>query len=295
MKDTRQVRAMDDYFHSLLLDESHALDIKDINKQGEVMLVTTAQRQSQVIPEAQSMGFMESDARFEQLSELLAQVAHVSDEEIETQPHLELTTEKESLEAIEPIAIPAQPINPIRSITTSATEPSIDVVDNVSNKPASEVTVSANSWENIETGKEFQALFFEVAGMTFAVPLTELGGIHQLTEITPLFGQPAWFKGLINSREHKINVVDTAQWVIPEQRGETEDYSYLIVLGESRWGLACHHLKGTELLHRDQVKWRHQEGRRPWLAGMVKEKMCALLHVKALLLLLERGVNIEGR
>jgi purine-binding chemotaxis protein CheW len=28
---------------------------------------------------------------------------------------------------------------------------------------------------------------------------------------------------------------------------------------------------------------------------MVKEKMCALLHVRELLLLLERGVNIEGR
>ena len=76
---------------------------------------------------------------------------------------------------------------------------------------------------------------------------------------------------------------------------EMDDYKYLIMLGESPWGLACHQLKGTELLHRDQVKWRHQEGKRPWLAGMVKEKMCALLHVRELLLLLGRGVNIEGR
>ena len=155
--------------------------------------------------------------------------------------------------------------------------------------------VAPSTWENIDTGKEFQALFFEVAGVTFAVPLTELGGIHQLGEVNTLFGQPGWYKGIMTSREQKMNVVDTAQWVMPSQHLEVPDYKYLIMLGESPWGLACHHLKGTELLHRDQVKWRHQEGKRPWLAGMVKEKMCALLHVKELLLLLERGVNIEGR
>ena len=127
------------------------------------------------------------------------------------------------------------------------------------------------------------------------MPLTELGGIHQLGEVTSLFGQPGWYKGIMTSREQKMNVVDTAQWVMPGQHLEIPDYKYLIMLGESPWGLACHHLKGTELLHRDQVKWRHQEGKRPWLAGMVKEKMCALLHVRELLLLLERGVNIEGR
>ena len=87
----------------------------------------------------------------------------------------------------------------------------------------------------------------------------------------------------MTSREQKMNVVDTAQWVMPGQHLEMDDYKYLIMLGESPWGLACHQLKGTELLHRDQVKWRHQEGKRPWLAGMVKEKMCALLHVRGAL------------
>ena len=35
----------------------------------------------------------------------------------------------------------------------------------------------------------FQALFFEVAGLVLAVPLQELGGIHNLTEVNSLFGQ----------------------------------------------------------------------------------------------------------
>ena len=160
---------------------------------------------------------------------------------------------------------------------------------------ALEAAPAPSTWENLDTGNEFQALFFDVAGVTFAVPLTELGGIHQLGEVTSLFGQPGWYKGIMTSREQKMNVVDTAQWVMPGQHLAMDDYKYLIMLGESPWGLACHQLKGTELLHRDQVKWRHQEGKRPWLAGMVKEKMCALLHVRELLVLLGRGVNIEGR
>ena len=121
------------------------------------------------------------------------------------------------------------------------------------------------------------------------------GWISRMLRVTSLFGQPGWYKGIMTSREQKMNVVDTAQWVMPGQHLAMDDYNYLIMLGESPWGLACHQLKGTELLHRDQVKWRHQEGKRPWLAGMVKEKMCALLHVRELLVLLGRGVNIEGR
>jgi purine-binding chemotaxis protein CheW len=58
--------------------------------------------------------------------------------------------------------------------------------------------------------------------------------------------------------------------------------------------LACHQLHGTELLSKDKVQWRTSAGKRPWLAGMVKDRMCALLHVTELLILLEKGVDIDG-
>jgi purine-binding chemotaxis protein CheW len=150
------------------------------------------------------------------------------------------------------------------------------------------------NWRNMETENSFQALFFEVAGMTFAVPLTHLGGIYQVSRLTSLFGKPDWFAGVMTERQRQLYVVDTARWAMPGHRAE-EEYQYLVTLGESNWGLACHQLKGTALLHRDQVKWRSQPGTRPWLAGMVKEKMCALLHVDALIELLEQGKNIDGQ
>ncbi|MGL6151083.1 MAG: chemotaxis protein CheW [Aeromonas sobria] len=288
MSDTIQVRAMDDYFHSLLLDEPLVLDEVEEEPPTPVL-----QMQRKSIPDLVVAPYLDNDPRLAQLGELLAQVGQVQFEndlfthEVTVTAPLEIVAE-ESLLPVEQ-EWPAEIVSPavVEPHTTILTETALEVAPIEASAPV--------VWQNIDTGKEFQALFFEVAGVTFAVPLTELGGIHQLGEITSLFGQPAWYKGLMTSREQKMNVVDTAQWVMPGQHLEMDSYKYLIMLGESPWGLACHHLKGTELLHRDQVKWRHQEGKRPWLAGMVKEKMCALLHVRELLLLLERGVNIEGR
>ena len=64
---------------------------------------------------------------------------------------------------------------------------------------------------------DFQALFFKVAGLTLAVPLKSLGGIHQVGKISPLMGKPKWFKGIMTEREDKLQVVDTARWVMPEK------------------------------------------------------------------------------
>ncbi|WP_299270824.1 chemotaxis protein CheW [uncultured Psychrosphaera sp.] len=143
--------------------------------------------------------------------------------------------------------------------------------------------------------KPFQALFFEVAGLVLAVPLKELGGIHNLTEINSLFGKPKWFKGVMLNREQKLNVVDSALWVMPEkfdtEKASSIDYKYLITLGDSNWGLTAERLVETEMVHPDSVKWRNGQGKRPWLLGTIKEKMCALLHVSDLIAMLEQGIN----
>lgn len=295
MSEVTQTRAMDDYFHSLLIDDL----LLEEEREPEPELAP----QSRVAAQAYRAPYVEvEDERLAQLSSLLAQVSKVQVEmetlsqetavepfalasQVEALPEVDVlpvATEALLVEA-EPQYEPAPVPLPMEALQTeTATE--------LAETQASE----AEPWQNIEMGNEFQALFFEVAGVTFAVPLMELGGIHQLGEVSALFGQPKWYRGIMTQREQQMSVVDTALWVMPEKELEVADYHYLIMLGESNWGLACHHLRGTELLHRDQVKWRHQEGKRPWLAGMVKEKMCALLHVRELLVLLARGVNITG-
>lgn len=181
----------------------------------------------------------------------------------------------------------------VESLAKPESQP-VEVVTPAVTPPRSAIAPpAAPVWRNIETDKEFQALFFVVSGVTFAVPLTELGGIHQLTKINTLFGKPDWFSGVMMQRESQLNVVDTTRWIMPGRLAE-QPYEYLVMLGSSVWGLACHQLIGTELLQRERIQWRNSAGRRPWLAGMVKDKMCALLHVQELLTLLERGVNIDG-
>lgn len=143
--------------------------------------------------------------------------------------------------------------------------------------------------------ESFQALFFTVAGLNLAVPLKSLGGIHNWQAPKPLFGRPAWYLGIMPHREAQLNVVDTACWVMPEKYtealAESLDYQYLVMLGESHWGLACEKLVNTVTLEPEQVQWRQGGGKRPWLGGIVKEKMCALLNVEALIDLLEKGLD----
>ncbi|GAB0109665.1 chemotaxis protein CheW [Pseudoalteromonas distincta] len=142
---------------------------------------------------------------------------------------------------------------------------------------------------------EFQALFFEVAGLTIAVPLKALGGIHQLGEVNHLFGKPKWFKGVMLNRDENLNVVDTACWVMPEKYDEklesSLNYQYLITLGDSRWGLLAEKLINNITLSKEDVKWRTDKSKRPWLAGVIKEKMCALIDVDNLNILLEKGLD----
>lgn len=159
----------------------------------------------------------------------------------------------------------------------------------------SRLEVSAPTSLQDSLDERFQALFFEVAGLTLAVPLIELGGIHEITKIAPIIGKPKWFMGVMLKNEDKFNVVDSAQWVMPEKYDEkmAEDlnYRFLINLGKTPWGLACEKLVNTVELNKSDVKWRNNSGKRPWLAGMVKERMCALINVEELVEMLKAGLG----
>ncbi|TGA70108.1 chemotaxis protein CheW [Aliivibrio fischeri] len=179
----------------------------------------------------------------------------------------------------------------------------IEVTADIDNSEALETQAgkapppSGLDWKNAEHQEEFQVLFFEVMGVMFAVPLAELGGIHQITEFSHLIGRPDWYLGLQTNRELKIDALDTAKWVMPQSikdESYKEDYQYLVMLGESKWGLACNALAGTETLTSDRIRWRETAGKRPWLSGMVKEKMCALIHVEAMIAMLNAGLDIKG-
>jgi len=153
-------------------------------------------------------------------------------------------------------------------------------------------------WQTVARNDAFQVLYFEVNSVVFAVPLDELGGIHRkVEELNHLIGRPDWYLGLQTNKTDQLDVVDTARWAMSEKLSDNshrENYQYIVMLGESHWGLASNQLMGTEWLSPEKIRWRESAGKRPWLAGMVKEKMCALIHVDAMITMLDAGLDVKA-
>ncbi len=130
--------------------------------------------------------------------------------------------------------------------------------------------------------ERFEVLLFEVAGLTLAVPLVALGQIQPLTEeLTPLFGQADWFMGLQPTPVGKIRTINTARFVMPERYQDSfvEGAKYVVSIDGLPWGLAVDQVNQPITLAPEDVKWRGERSKRPWLAGTVKQHMCALLDI----------------
>ncbi|WP_391089525.1 chemotaxis protein CheW [Vibrio sp. NH-UV-68] len=215
------------------------------------------------------------------------------------EPELDIDVEQSVetvTESIEPIAQVAESLDTELEVVTEG-ETFVDTNLTTDAELATQPSHKLGDWHSTQRDVEFPVLYFDVNGVTFAVPLDELGGIHRIAEMNHLIGRPDWYLGLQTSREAQLDVVDTAKWVMSEKLNDDtykENYQYIVMLGESMWGLASTQLKGTEALDPAMVRWRETAGKRPWLAGMVKEKMCALIHVEALIAMLNAGLDVKA-
>lgn len=183
-------------------------------------------------------------------------------------------------------------------VEVAPAQPEVETVEEVSEQPQVQSGDGESGvWRSTIRDQEFQVLYFDVNGVTFAVSLDELGGIHRIAELNHLIGRPDWYLGLQTGRDAQLDVVDTAKWVMSEKLSDDkykDEYQYIVMLDESMWGLASTQLMGTESLDPGKVRWRKTAGKRPWLAGMVKEKMCALIHVEALIAMLNAGLDVKA-
>jgi hypothetical protein len=126
----------------------------------------------------------------------------------------------------------------------------------------------------------FQVLLCSVANITIAIPLVELGGIHKLTKIAPMAKQPSWCKGIFLKGSEKFICIDAAEWLIPSKYASSSDgeaYKFAVQLGKSQYMLCCNSINTTVEVSCHDVKWRENPATRPWLAGLLKERMCALI------------------
>jgi purine-binding chemotaxis protein CheW len=212
------------------------------------------------------------------------------------------------IEAPAPVLAPVSTIAPLlQTLVTPVTEvqqapePEVIEVQPTLVAPVVEVHLPpANTPPPLETdgrpswaAEPFECLLFDVAGLTLAVPLVCLGSIYSLAghELTPLFGQPEWFLGILPSQAGNLKVLDTARWVMPDRYREDfkQGLQYVISVQGYEWGLAVHQVSRSLRLDPNEIKWRSHRGQRPWLAGTVIEHMCALLDVSALAELIASG------
>jgi len=128
---------------------------------------------------------------------------------------------------------------------------------------------------------EFQILLFDVSGVKFAIPLDKLNGILEWSDsLTAMPNRSDWFLGVLAERERQIKVIDIAVLVVPAKfraQHNPDNLQKIILIGDSHWGLACDAVSEVVTLHKNDVRWRSETSKRPWLAGTVIEHMCALL------------------
>ncbi len=315
-------QALDDYFVALLGEEVETFDVDksliskspSVEQEPELALQLT---QVEALPFRESCTPELEVPNLADVERLLSQLEtkNVVDElgidDILAQNTIDLASQSEPVvEAIStPLAeaeeVPGREIDPpdvetslpvfypVQTETEEVTQAEPQVVTEPKTLAGSDMPTT---WQSTQRAGDFQVLYFDVNQVLFAVPLDELGGIHRISELNQLIGKPAWYLGLQTNREQKFDVVDTAKWVMADKlRSEEykENYQYVVMLGQSSWGLASNQLMGTETLNGDEVCWREKVGKRPWLAGIVKEKMCALIHVKALVEMLNAGLDVK--
>jgi purine-binding chemotaxis protein CheW len=64
-------------------------------------------------------------------------------------------------------------------------------------------------------------------------------------------------------------------------------YQSIVVLGDSHWALAVNNADQSVHLQPADIRWRKHSGKRPWLAGTVLDRLCALLDVGVLIAMLD--------
>jgi purine-binding chemotaxis protein CheW len=126
----------------------------------------------------------------------------------------------------------------------------------------------------------FQVLLFGIANVTIAIPLVELGGIYEVTKISPIAKQPSWCNGILVKGNDKFICVDASAWLVSSQYVKTQqdkEYKFVLQLGKSPYVLCCNTISTTVDLAKEDIKWREDTKNRPWLSGLLKERMCALI------------------
>lgn len=131
----------------------------------------------------------------------------------------------------------------------------------------------------------FDVLLVDLNGIQLAMPLVALDAINPLSnELTPLFGQAEWFMGLQKTITGNVNVINTSQFIMPERYKPEEQVraKYSVAINGSGWALAVDNIHQPITINPADIRWRKRRSERPWMAGTIKDHVCALIDIPTL-------------
>lgn len=142
-----------------------------------------------------------------------------------------------------------------------------------------------------ESPDMFKGLLFDVGGVTLAAPLDGLAGIIEWNgELNTVPGTPRHVLGLLSHQGRNVRVVDAGRLIVSgdEAMREAPTGGYVVLLANSDFGLACDQVREMVDVDPAEVRWRRGNVRRSWFAGIISERMCALLDIDGLTQFLSR-------
>lgn len=181
------------------------------------------------------------------------------------------------------------PQRPRREVESPGERKAATIVDEVAPKPFQKIP----DWGS----KPFKVLFFSVDEITLAAPLERLGAVlTEFGEIKTMPGAADYYYGVLINRGETIRVIDFSRFIAVTEGGssgleqsEIGVPDRVIVIEGSGIGIACHNLTEVVEIVPEEVRWRSGVSRRPWYRGILRERMCALLDIGALVSILNEN------
>ena len=246
-------QALDDYFTALLdeeldiVEETYTPAVAEVNVGSSPIPIIDPEPKLQPDNQTSYNDLEYNEFEVPDLEDVQKLLDKLEKTDLAAEPEIVTIIEKNNGEIVksEPVAEEVQEWavettkESVEEIIT--TEPEIVEHEEVAQQAEAELETQTGraevpDWQSIARTDAFQVLYFDVNGITFAVPLDELGGIHRRGEMNHLIGRPGWYLGLQTNKEDQLDVVDTAKWVMSDRLSDDshrEDYQYIVMLGAS--------------------------------------------------------------
>ncbi len=136
------------------------------------------------------------------------------------------------------------------------------------------------------SAESFQCMFFSVGKMLLAAPLLSLREVvrHDPKQLRHLPGQPSYSKGVMDHRGEIIHLIDPGHLLMGDRYDQGElNYRYVILSDRPGVGFLCHEFVDMSRLDPDTINWYQNRNKRPWLAGIHRQRLCMVIDIDNLI------------